>query len=95
MQHGIPSINTILSFNLSPQPESLIRTQWLRPKVHFPSFMLNICGELYGPTEGAVVVTSHPMTGMKDQTTVKCARLLTKSSFYALTFGAGSERRRE
>ena len=64
-------------------------------KVHFPSFMLNICGELYSPSDGstdrkgAAVVISHPMTGVKEQTSADYARLLAKSGFYAPTFDAG------
>ena len=64
-------------------------------KMHFPSFMLNICGELYIPTDGstdrkgAAVVISHPMTGVKEQTATDYARWVAKSGFYALTFDAG------
>ncbi|EGX45666.1 hypothetical protein AOL_s00169g272 [Orbilia oligospora ATCC 24927] len=49
-------------------------------KVSFPSFMLTISGELYGPAEGspnrkgAAVVVSHPMTGVKEQTAADYAR---------------------
>jgi fermentation-respiration switch protein FrsA (DUF1100 family) len=57
--------------------------------------MINVCGELYGPTDGstdrkgAAVVISHPMTGVKEQRAADYARLLAKSGFYALTFDAG------
>ena len=43
-------------------------------KVSFPSFSLTISAELYAPTagsadcKGAAVVVSHPMTGVKEQT---------------------------
>ncbi|KAJ9299779.1 hypothetical protein DTO271G3_2663 [Paecilomyces variotii] len=64
-------------------------------KVTFPSFMLQICGELYAPVadapdrKGAAVVISHPMTGVKEQTAADHARMLSKAGFYALTFDAG------
>ena len=64
-------------------------------KVTFPSFMLQISGELYVPAadspnrKGAAVVISHPMTGVKEQTAADHARLLSKAGFYALTFDAG------
>ncbi|ETN36940.1 uncharacterized protein HMPREF1541_07927 [Cyphellophora europaea CBS 101466] len=64
-------------------------------KVQFPSFMLTICGELYAPIEGspdrkgAAVVVSHPMTGVKEQTSADYAKVLAKAGFYALTFDAG------
>ncbi|KAJ6005702.1 hypothetical protein N7451_003646 [Penicillium sp. IBT 35674x] len=64
-------------------------------KVTFPSFMLQISGELYAPVagapnrNGAAVVISHPMTGVKEQTSADHARLLSKAGFYALTFDAG------
>ncbi|KAJ5099273.1 hypothetical protein N7532_006274 [Penicillium argentinense] len=64
-------------------------------KVTFPSFMLQISGELYAPVagaphrNGAAVVISHPMTGVKEQTAADHARLLSKAGFYALTFDAG------
>ncbi|KIX97489.1 uncharacterized protein Z520_06941 [Fonsecaea multimorphosa CBS 102226] len=64
-------------------------------KVHFPSFMLDIAGELYSPApasedrKGAAVVISHPMTGVKEQTAADHARLLARAGFYALTFDAG------
>ncbi|KNG87083.1 X-Pro dipeptidyl-peptidase (S15 family) protein [Aspergillus nomiae NRRL 13137] len=64
-------------------------------KVTFPSFMLQISGELYAPVSGApdrngaAVVISHPMTGVKEQTAADHARLLSQAGFYALTFDAG------
>lgn len=64
-------------------------------KVWFPAFMLQICGELYVPAEGATnrngaaVVISHPMTGVKEQTSALHAQLLANAGFYALTFDAG------
>jgi fermentation-respiration switch protein FrsA (DUF1100 family) len=66
-----------------------------RTKATFPSFMLQISGELYAPVanspdrKGAAVVISHPMTGVKEQTAADHARLLSKAGFYALTFDAG------
>ncbi|KAJ5173526.1 uncharacterized protein N7500_001457 [Penicillium coprophilum] len=64
-------------------------------KVIFPSFMLQISGELYAPVagspdrKGAAVVISHPMTGVKEQTSADHALLLSKAGSYALTFDAG------
>ena len=64
-------------------------------KVHFPSLILNICGELYAPVEGspdrngADVVVSHPMTGVKEHTSADYARFLAKAVFCALSFDAG------
>ncbi|KAI5458258.1 Alpha/Beta hydrolase protein [Mariannaea sp. PMI_226] len=64
-------------------------------KVTFPSFMLTIVGELYKPTDGsrnrngAAIVVSHPMTGVKEQTAADYARALSSAGFYALTFDAG------
>lgn len=57
--------------------------------------MLQVSGELYAPQpaspvrEGAAIVISHPMTGVKEQTSADHARLLSKAGFYALTFDAG------
>lgn len=57
--------------------------------------MLQISGELYSPLpgsperNGAAVVISHPMTGVKEQTSADHARLLANAGFYALTFDAG------
>lgn len=57
--------------------------------------MLQISSELYAPAadspdrKGAAVVISHPMTGIKEQTSADHARLLSKAGFYALTFDAG------
>jgi fermentation-respiration switch protein FrsA (DUF1100 family) len=64
-------------------------------KVTFPSFMLQVSGVLYTPIadypdrKGAAVVISHPMTGVKEQTSADHARLLANAGFYALTFDAG------
>ncbi|KAH6690590.1 hydrolase of the alpha/beta superfamily [Plectosphaerella plurivora] len=64
-------------------------------KVHFPSFGLQICGELYAPAEGspdrkgAAVVVSHPMTGVKEQTSADYVRVLSNAGFHALIFDAG------
>lgn len=63
-------------------------------KVYFPSFTLQVCGELYNPSKGspsrsgAAVVVSHPMTGVKEQTSADYARKLAGAGFYALTFDA-------
>ncbi|GFF80987.1 hypothetical protein CNMCM8927_009010 [Aspergillus lentulus] len=54
-------------------------------KVTFPSFMLQISGELYEPVagspdrKGAAAVVSHPMTGVKEPTSANHARLLSKA----------------
>lgn len=64
-------------------------------KVQFPAFALKIAGEIFAPgsgspdRKGAAVVVSHPMTGVKEQTSTTYARLLAKDGFYALTFDAG------
>ncbi|KAH7254518.1 hypothetical protein FSOLCH5_011442 [Fusarium solani] len=64
-------------------------------KVYFPSFELQICGEFYAPLEGseprngAAIVVSHPMTGVKEQTAADYARALSKEGFAVLTFDAG------
>ncbi|CAK7236345.1 hypothetical protein SEUCBS140593_009589 [Sporothrix eucalyptigena] len=64
-------------------------------KVTFPSFMLTISGELYAPAPGspnrknAAIVISHPMTGVKEQTSATHARALSAAGFWALTFDAG------
>lgn len=63
-------------------------------KVTFPSFMLQVSGELYAPLSdspnrnGAAIVVSHPMTGVKEQTSADHAQYLSKAGFYALTFDA-------
>ena len=96
VQNVLQSIKPVLSFYLSLPTRTPSQNAMASPqKVHFPSFMLNICGELYGPTDGstdrkgAAVVISHPMTGVKEQTSADYARFLAKSGFYALTFDAG------
>lgn len=67
----------------------------LPTKVYFPSFELQICGEFYAPLEGsehrqgAAVVISHPMTGVKEQTAADYARALSKEGFAVLAFDAG------
>jgi len=64
-------------------------------KIQFPSFMLTISGELYDRTadspgrKGAAIVVSHPMTGVKEQTSADYARALSEAGFYALTFDTG------
>lgn len=56
--------------------------------------MLQVSGELYAPVtgapdrKGAAVVISHPMTGVKEQTSATHAQVLSKAGFYALTFDA-------
>lgn len=64
-------------------------------KVSFQAFACKIAGELYAPApgssdrKGAAIVVSHPMTGVKEQTSADYARALSKEGFYALTFDAG------
>uniref|UniRef100_A0A0B7JV95 AB hydrolase-1 domain-containing protein n=1 Tax=Bionectria ochroleuca TaxID=29856 RepID=A0A0B7JV95_BIOOC len=64
-------------------------------KVQFKAGQLTIAAELHAPAEGspnrkgAAVVVSHPMTGVKEQTSSDYARSLSKAGFYALTFDAG------
>ncbi|KAL6864053.1 alpha/beta-hydrolase [Trichoderma novae-zelandiae] len=64
-------------------------------KVFFPAFQLQICGELFVPEpgspnrKGAAVVVSHPMTGVKEQTSTTYAKALSNAGFFALTFDAG------
>ncbi|VUC24449.1 unnamed protein product [Clonostachys rosea] len=64
-------------------------------KVQFKARQLTIAAELHAPAEGspdrkgAAVVVSHPMTGVKEQTSSDYARSLSKAGFYALTFDAG------
>ncbi|CAH0037916.1 unnamed protein product [Clonostachys solani] len=64
-------------------------------KVQFKARQLTIAGELHAPAEGshdrkgAAVVVSHPMAGVKEQTSSDYARSLSKAGFYALTFDAG------
>ncbi|KAL8936541.1 MAG: hypothetical protein Q9216_004885 [Gyalolechia sp. 2 TL-2023] len=64
-------------------------------KVYFPAFSLKICAELYAPADGATdrqgaaIVISHPMTGVKEQTAANYARVFSQAGFYALAFDAG------
>ncbi|CAI6093543.1 unnamed protein product [Clonostachys chloroleuca] len=64
-------------------------------KVQFKAGQLTIAAELHAPAEGspdrkgAAVVVSHPMAGVKEQTSSDYARSLSKAGFYALTFDAG------
>ncbi|PHH58504.1 hypothetical protein CDD81_5594 [Ophiocordyceps australis] len=63
-------------------------------KVQFQSAGLTIAAELFSPEQGspdrkgAAVIVSHPMTGVKEQTSTDHARVLVKAGFYALTFDA-------
>jgi fermentation-respiration switch protein FrsA (DUF1100 family) len=64
-------------------------------KVFFPAFACKIAGELYEPAAGspdrkrAAVVISHPMTGVKEQTSADYARALSNQGFWCLAFDAG------
>lgn len=74
---------------------SYVETETPPTKVFFPAFQLQICGELFAPESGspnrmgAAVVISHPMTGVKEQTSTTYAKLLSTAGFYALIFDAG------
>lgn len=74
---------------------SYIYTMTPPTKVFFPAFQLQICGELFVPEPGspnrmgAAVVISHPMTGVKEQTSTDYAKLLSRAGFYTLIFDAG------
>lgn len=64
-------------------------------KVTIPGgFALKLSGELYAPDagapnrKGAAIVVSHPMTGVKEQTSAVYAAELAKGGFWALTFDA-------
>ncbi|PHH72333.1 hypothetical protein CDD82_6034 [Ophiocordyceps australis] len=63
-------------------------------KAQFQSAGLTIAAELHSPDKGspdrkgAAVIVSHPMTGVKEQTSSDYARALAKAGFYALTFDA-------
>ncbi|KAE8145496.1 Alpha/Beta hydrolase protein [Aspergillus avenaceus] len=63
-------------------------------EVCFPAFHISVTGELFAPTEGspdrkgAAVVVSHPMTGVKEQTSADHANFLARAGFYVLTFDA-------
>ena len=64
-------------------------------KVTFPSLSLTIAGHLYSPADGspdrqgAAIVISHPMMGVKEQTSADYARALSKQGFHTLAFDAG------
>lgn len=57
-------------------------------KVEFTAFACKISVELYKPAVGstdrkrAAVVISHPMTGVKEQTSADYARALSKASTF-------------
>ncbi|OTA01234.1 esterase/lipase [Trichoderma parareesei] len=63
--------------------------------VSFPSFQLQIRGDLFPPEpgspnrKGAAIVVSHPMTGVKEQTSTTYAKMLSNAGFFALVFDAG------
>ncbi|KKA26750.1 hypothetical protein TD95_000861 [Thielaviopsis punctulata] len=63
-------------------------------RVSFPSFNLEVVGNLYTPESsatsrnGAAIVIAHPMTGVKEQTASDYARVLSAAGFYALVYDA-------
>lgn len=93
----VQPLNFSLLFSISEfiKTSSLSHIMASPTKVQFPSFSLKISGELFSPIlgspdrKGAAVVVSHPMTGVKEQTSTDYAKFLSKAGFYALTFDAG------
>ncbi|OOF92727.1 hypothetical protein ASPCADRAFT_174521 [Aspergillus carbonarius ITEM 5010] len=65
-----------------------------RQTVHFPSSIHQIAAHLYYPPssapnrKNAAIVISHPMTGVKEQTSATYATYLGNAGFIALTFDA-------